>query len=78
VARAARERDGALYVLAVDAAGRTLGPGAQPYSGSLYLDLEAEAQVAEATPTQAPARRSIGNDGLMGGIVFSTPIAERH
>ena len=76
VARAARERDGTLYVLAVDAAGRALGPGAQPFSGSLFLDLEA--QVAEVAPRTTPEKRSVGNDGLMGGIVFSVPIAERH
>jgi hypothetical protein len=76
VARAARERDGTLYVLAVDRAGMALGSGAQPFSGSLFLDLEAP--LAEVAPSPAPPTRSIGNDGLMGGIVFSVPIEERH
>jgi hypothetical protein len=76
VARAARERDGTLYVVAVDAAGRTLGPGAQPFASSLFLDMTAPA-VGPPTPVVATRSHPAGNDGLIGGIVFGIPMAER-
>lgn len=57
-----------LFVVAVGADGRALD-AARPFSSALFLDVRA-GEVAR--------RRSLGNDGLVGGIVFGVPMEERH
>ena len=76
VSRTARERAGALYVVALDPDGATLAPGVQPFASSLLMDVGAVA-VARPALVLAPQTHPIGNDGLVGGIVFGVPFADR-
>jgi hypothetical protein len=78
----------AAYVVTVDADGVPLDDVRHPLDGvGAFLVVDADGRAAYVTqgPEWAQARRpapskepEFGNDGLMGGIVFGIPMAERH
>ena len=76
-----------MFIAVVDATGRAVRTQRQPIGGAgAYLVIGADGRAsfvtqgplwAQARRTDPSERRSIGNDGLMGGIVFGVPMAER-
>jgi hypothetical protein len=76
--------DPPLFVVVVDRSDRPVVAGRHAYASSLFLDLRSVGRIDGPKPTPASAAapvgalaRSRGNDGLVGGIAFGIPFAER-
>lgn len=79
--------EAARFVVVTDGEGTPLDGIRHPYASSLFLVVEprrvgsaggAGAPTPGTGPLPRPGIRSIGNDGLIGGIVFGIPMSERH
>ena len=78
IPRAGPGREAGLYVAVIDGDGTTLGSIRRRFTASLLLDVTAAGSRPAEAMVEPTRERSFGNDGLMGGIVFGVPMAERN